>query len=220
MSSTSTNTPMSSPGPRRLGTRKGLSIVNIFLDTQSISRKNTVSLMYEGELCRKQYSNMVQLEQHRVGLEHNHKVRARDMETFQNAARMAEMAAAEERRRQKDAVMREVQPQKSVAPKKKGGFKNTFVATEELDPETEKKRKGLWKKVGEPTPPPENGERTTSDLPQSSPQTAATVSAANSTGKIQFRGWDSFSYAGIQYEDAYDPTHPTGYDQPSSDEET
>jgi hypothetical protein len=128
---------------------------------------------------------------------------------------MAEMAAAEERRRQKDAVMWDLQLQKTAAPKKKGGFKNTFVATEQLDPETQEKRKGLWKKVGEPTPPPENEEQ-----PQVVLTTATATAPPANAQVIRFRGWNSFGYAGTQYEDAYEPTHPTEYDELSSDEET
>lgn len=37
--------------------------------------------------------------------------------------------------------------------------------------------------------------------------------------KVRFNGWNSFAYSGIQYEDAYEPTRPTGYDEPSSDDE-
>jgi hypothetical protein len=148
--------------------------------------------------------------------DHAHRARQADRENLTYGAQKAELAATEERRRQKEAAMREIQPTAAGQPKKNKGFKKTFVETEALDPETEKKRMGHWKKVG--------GE-------SSAPQEAETTTVAESSGPVlppdgpfpvpldikkeeDLLPWDSYNFDGVELDfEMYDPQHPIECDE-------
>jgi hypothetical protein len=110
------------------------------------------------------------------------------------------LAADEERRAKREAVMTDVKPAPGPANnKKKGGFKNSFVVVEQANPETQKRRQGHWKKVGEPTPPPPDS----TDVPTASvaPQPAfPSFAPATAVPEVDNRVWSSYSLDGEQLE--------------------
>jgi len=118
------------------------------------------------------------------------------------------LAADEERRAKREAVMTDVKPASGPANKKKGGFKNSFVVVEQASPETQKRRQGHWKRVGEPTPPPPDS---STDVPSASvvPQPAFPSSAPSTTApEADTRIWSSYMFDGAQFE-SYQPEYAT-----------
>ena len=168
-------------------------------------------LKIKGNLCKKQYTNIQQLENHKLSLDHNHRARRADLEALTYGIEKEMLAADEERRAKREAVMTDVKPASGPANKKKGGFKNSFVVVEQANPETQKRRQGHWKKVGEPTPPPPDS----TDVPATSvtPQPAFPSTApATSVPEVETRPWSSYNFDGEQFE-SHQPEDATQCDE-------
>lgn len=146
--------------------------------------------------------------------DHAHKARQADREAITYGSMKEEMAATEERRRQREAVLKDMTPAGNGEPKKKKGFKSTFVETETANFEAETRRKEHWKKLGGELSAPQEEVKTTAGPSSEAPMPTPVPSSApvEIKAKEDNRPWNSYKFDGVDLDDAYDPEDPVECD--------